>query len=297
MNDVFVGGNTVDADYFRVVGLPVVSGRTFLADEPATSAIVPVKFARRFWPGDDAVGHVFRLSSRHPWLRVVGVVGDIRRDPRPADNPLGNRLDYFVASQPAVPPAPTSAMASAVRAAGGSYGRPSVSLRIDGPDRAVAALAKAKTVDPRLRAELQFIDEAYSTQYADVLLAARVVVVFAGIAFSVAIVGVYGVMAFLVASRTREIGIRMALGAERRDVTRLVLGSAMRLVVVGAVAGLIGTVWLSRFVRAQLFGVSAVDPWTYTIVAVAVVATAVIATWQPARHATRVDPSMTLKAE
>jgi predicted permease len=296
-NAALVGRNTVDADYFKVVGLPVLSGRMFLADEPPTSAIVPQMFARRFWPNEDAVGHSFRLSTRQGWLRIVGIVGDIHRDPRPADGAGSERMYYYAASQPPPPPAPVPSAASGPLAAGGWYGRPSVTLRIDGPDRAAAALAKAKTVDPRLHAELRFVADVYSNQYADVLLATRIVVVFAGIAFFIAIIGVYGVMAFLVVSRTREIGIRMALGAERRDVMRLVLGSATRLVIIGSTVGLAASAVLARLVRAQLFGVSPIDPWTYSIVVLSVTATAILATWQPARHAARVDPSMTLRTE
>jgi hypothetical protein len=294
---MLVGRNTVDADYFRVVGLPVTSGRIFLADEPAASAIVPQAFARRFWPNEEAVGHSFRLFARRGWLRVVGVVGDIHRDPRPTDGRATERLYYYEASQPPPPPSAVPPSASGVLAAGGWFGRPSVTVRLDGLDRSAALLAKAQSVDPRLHAELRFVDDVYSTQYADVLLATRIVLVFASLAFLVAIVGVYGVMAFMVASRTREIGIRMALGAERRDVTQLVLGSAMRLVIIGSAVGLAASAGLSRLVRAQLFGVSPVDPSTYSIVAISVVATAIIATWQPARHAARVDPSTTLRTE
>jgi hypothetical protein len=296
-NAMLVGRNTVDADYFRVVGLPVTSGRIFLADEPAASAIVPQAFARRFWPNEEAVGHSFRLFARRGWLRVVGVVGDIHRDPRPTDGRATERLYYYEASQPPPPPSAVPPSASGVLAAGGWFGRPSVTVRLDGLDRSAALLAKAQSVDPRLHAELRFVDDVYSTQYADVLLATRIVLVFASLAFLVAIVGVYGVMAFMVASRTREIGIRMALGAERRDVTQLVLGSAMRLVIIGSAVGLAASAGLSRLVRAQLFGVSPVDPSTYSIVAISVVATAIIATWQPARHAARVDPSTTLRTE
>ncbi len=293
---VQVGGHTVDADYFRVVAPPVLSGRTFVADEPATSAIVPVSFAKRFWPREDAIGHTFRLRSNLPWLRVVGVVGDIHNDPRQLPGPLANRMYYYVAVQPPQP-SPTSALPARVGASGGFYGRPSVSVRLDDRSRAPAVLAAAQSVDPRLRVELRFVDDVYSTQFADVLLATRVVIAFGALAFFVAIVGVYGVMAFLVAGRTREIGIRMALGAQRRDVTRLVLKSAARLVVIGAGLGLCVAALAAHWARAQLFGVSASDPLTYALVAAAVSTTAILATWQPARHAALVDPAVTLRME
>jgi putative ABC transport system permease protein len=291
-----VGRHTVDADYFTVVAPPVLSGRTFVSDEPTTSAIVPVSFAKRFWPSEDAVGHAFRLTSSSPWLRVVGVVGDIRNDPRPLPEPLASRMYYYVAVQPPQP-SPPSALSQRVAASGGTYGRPSVSVRLDDRSRAAAVLAAAQSVDRRLRAELRFVDDVYATQFADVLLATRVVIVFGTLAFFVAIVGVYSAMAFLVAGRTREIGIRMALGAQRGDVTRLVLTSAMRLVVIGAGLGLCVAALASHSARAQIFGVSASDPWTYLLVTAAVIITAIVATWQPARHAAHVDPAITLRME
>src|SRR4029077_3262421 len=147
--------------------------------------------------------------------------------------PLASRMHYYVAVQPPQPSQP-SVLSARVGASGGTYGRPSVSVRLDDRSRAAAVLAAAQSVDRRLRAEFRFVDDVYATQFADVLLATRVVIVFGTLAFFVAIVGVYSAMAFLVAGRTREIGIRMALGAQRGDVTRLVLKSAMRLVVIGA---------------------------------------------------------------
>jgi ABC-type antimicrobial peptide transport system permease subunit len=133
--------------------------------------------------------------------------------------------------------------------------------------------------------------------FADVLLATRVTGAFGLIAFLVAVVGVYGVMAYLVAGRRREIGIRMALGADRRDIGRLVLASSARLVVIGAALGLGGALLLSRWAASQFYGVSATDPATYTLVGATMLATALVATWHPARQAARVDPAITLRAE
>jgi len=141
------------------------------------------------------------------------------------------------------------------------------------------------------------VDDLYANQHSDVLLATRVIGAFGTLAFVVAIVGVYGVMAFLVAGRTREIGIRMALGADRRDVSRLVLRSALTMMVVGAVVGIAATLVASRWAESQFFGISSTEPFTYLLVAGAIVATAVLATWRPARQAARVDPAITLRAE
>jgi ABC-type antimicrobial peptide transport system permease subunit len=130
-----------------------------------------------------------------------------------------------------------------------------------------------------------------------VLLATRVTSAFGLVAYLVALVGVYGVMAHLVLGRRREIGIRMALGADRQDIRGLVLASSARLVMIGTLLGIAGALALSRWTSSQFFGVSALDPATYAGVAAMVVATALLATWHPARQAARIDPAVTLRGE
>jgi ABC-type antimicrobial peptide transport system permease subunit len=158
-------------------------------------------------------------------------------------------------------------------------------------------LAAARAVDPRLHVTLEFVEDKYAAMFSDVQLATRVTNAFGALAFVVAVVGVYGVMAYLVAGRRREIGIRMALGADRRDVSRLVMASAVKLVVAGTVLGIAGALVLARWTSSQFYGVSPTDPLTYLGVAAAILVTAVIATWQPARQAARIDPALTLRTE
>ena len=117
------------------------------------------------------------------------------------------------------------------------------------------------------------------------------------LAFVIAIAGVYGVMAFLVAGRRREIGIRMALGADRRDINRLILGSSARLVLTGALIGSIGAIGASQWIKSQLFGTSPADPITWAVVVLSVLVVSVLGTWHPARQAARLDPAVTLRAE
>jgi ABC-type antimicrobial peptide transport system permease subunit len=128
-------------------------------------------------------------------------------------------------------------------------------------------------------------------------LARFIVSGFAVVALAIAVAGVFGVMASLVSSRTREIGIRVALGAKPREVSHLVLSSSLRLILLGVAVGLVAAVVASRYVESQLFGVTPTDPLTYTVVAGTVVLAAILATWQPARRAARVDPAITLRAE
>jgi ABC-type antimicrobial peptide transport system permease subunit len=141
----------------------------------------------------------------------------------------------------------------------------------------------------------RFVDDQSARQFADRLLATRIITGFGMLAFVVAAAGIYGMMAFLVANRAREIGIRMALGADSRRIRRPVLESSMRLVPLGAAIGIGGAFAASRWAQSQLFGVSATDPVTIVLVTVAVIVTALVATWHPARMATRVDPMTLLR--
>ena len=139
------------------------------------------------------------------------------------------------------------------------------------------------------------MDDLYARQFGDRLLATRVVSGFGVLAFVVATAGIYGLMAFLVASRAREMGIRIALGADARDIRRLVLGSSLRLVAAGALIGVSAAIALSRWMQSQLFGVRPTDPLTLIAVTVGVMAVGLLATWQPARQASRVDPRELLR--
>jgi len=154
---------------------------------------------------------------------------------------------------------------------------------------------RTSCVDPRNILKVEFVDDQFARQFADRLLAARIVTGFGLLAFVVAVAGIYGVMAFLVANRSREIGIRLALGADGRRIRRLVLESAMWLVSLGAAIGICSAFVASRWARSQLFGVRADDPLILVLVTVAVMVTALVATWHPARQAARVDPTVLLR--
>jgi len=294
-----VGDSPVSPAYFSVVGLELLRGRWFADDEPATTAIVTERFARRFWPNGDAVGRTFRRvvsgGRETPPSVVVGVVAEFRTT-RPGVPPQADpSLYYYTARQPPTPPPATAKRAPA--STGGSWRFLNVTARLDSPGRAGLVLAAARAVDPRLRVTLEPVDAKYASMFSDLLLATRVTNAFGVIAFLVAIVGVYGVMTYLVVGRRREIGIRMALGADRRDIGRLVMTSSVMLVLAGAVLGVAGALGLSRWVSSQFFGVSATDPATYALVGAVVLGTALLATWHPARQAARVDPAETLRAE
>ena len=170
-------------------------------------------------------------------------------------------------------------------------------VRIDPPTRLEDVTRAVRSIDSSFRLRTEWIDETYATTFADRRLAARVVTAFGLLAFAVAIAGLYGVMTLLVAGRTREIGIRMALGADHQHIRRLVLGSTVRLGTAGSACGIALAVAGSRWIESQLFGVSPTDPLTHVLVVVIVLVAALTAAWGPARRAVRVDPTIALRAE
>jgi len=280
-----------------VVRLPIRSGRTFAAGDLPTDVVVTETFARKFWPGGDAVGHTFRERPQQPWNRVIGVVGDFRSAPMtmPA---VSDRQFLYYKPWTALPAAASPPPASApVVDTGGSYGVLSLTLRMNANARMTTLAAAARSFDSQLRVTLDTVDDLYADQNAETRLASRIVGGFSMLAFAVAIAGVYGLMAYLVSSRRREIGVRIALGASAGDISRLILGSSARLVTAGAAVGAIAAVIASRWIQSALFGVTATDPATYAVVIAAVILTALVATWRPARQAAAVDPARLLRAD
>jgi putative ABC transport system permease protein len=232
-------------------------------------------------------------------MTVIGVVGDFRADPRRMPAASDTRFQLYTLWRPPAPEHEARGAAPAPQRVdtGGSYGFITVTVRMDSTERAAAVRAAVARLDPRLRVEIDLVDDIYAEQHVLTLVAVRVVGAFSAVGFLVAMAGLYSVMAFLVATRTREIGIRMALGADRRDITRMVIASSGTVVLAGVVSGSAIALGLGRWLESQLFGVSAADPATHIAVASAVVLTAFAATWQPARQAARVEPAVTLRAE
>ena len=278
----------VNPDYFRVLGIPLIAGRMFEPGDPPANVIITEALARRLWPGGDAVGHRFREDPRFEWSHVIGVVKHVRTI---NDGTSGPPQRYFQKYSLRQPPSTVSTP----RSSGAAYGFLTVTARVDSRSRASDLYQTVRSIDTRNILEVEFADDQYARQFADRLLATRIMTGFGMLAFVVAAAGIYGLMAFLVANRGREIGIRMALGADSRDIRRLVLASSMWLVVLGAAIGIGGAFVASRWAQSQLFGVKATDPITIVVVTVAVAVTALLATWQPARQATRVDPKVLLR--
>ena len=291
--DILVPRLWVDPEYFRVLGIPLVAGRMFERGDPPTNVIVTEALAQRLWPGVDAVGHRFREYPLLPWSYVIGVVKHVRTIQDGTSGPQQYFQKYSLRQPP--PPAAASITPNPRSFSGPAFGFLTVTARVDSRSRAADLYQTARSVDGRNILKVEFVDDQYARQFADRLLATRIITGFGVLAFVVAAAGIYGLMAFLVASRAREIGIRMALGADSQRIRQLVLGSSMWLVSVGAAVGIAGAFAASRWAQSQLFGVSATDPLTIVLVTVAVVVTAVLATWHPARQAARIDPTVLLK--
>jgi predicted permease len=293
---VTVGRSWVDRAFFDVVRLPVYAGTLPESNGDLNEVVVPRLFARRFFPNGDAVGHVFRRSSREPWLRVAAVVGDFRtnrvRMPEDGDPEL-----FYYSFLPPPVPQPAAAVGTRRIDTGMSRRFVTFTVRLNRPESTAALEAAARRIDPQLPVTVTSVDDRYARQAADTELAANVVTIFGWFSFAIAMAGVYGVMTFIVANRTREIGIRVALGAHASHIRRLVLRSSFRLALLGAAAGVGLAMAASTWLQSQLFGVSATDPATLAIVVIGVMATSLAATWLPARRAAGVDPAVALRRE
>ncbi len=278
----------VSPAYFRTLGIPIVRGRGFTAadaDEDAPGvAVISRAFARRWWPDGDPVGERLRLGSPDgSAATIVGVAGDARfRDLTTGlMDPASDPDVYFAYAQ-----IPTTALDLVVRSSGpGPVG-------IRGIREAVAAL------DPALPVfRVEPLADALARQTAGGRFGSFLLGVFAALALALAAVGVYGVMAFLVGIRRREIAIRLAVGAAPRAVLGLVLRQGMTVVAVGAVAGIGLALAGGRYLEGLLFGVRPTDPRTFALVCAVMLAVAVLANLLPAYRATRVDPQRALQAE
>jgi len=273
---------TVTPNYFRTMRIPLLSGRDLAeTDTPEVPlvAVINETMAHRFWPHQDAVGK--RFKENYPdskWITVIGVVGDVRE---------------FGLAEPAIPEAyyPESQA---------TYSELVVVVRTDNdPEAQVPAIRNAlHGLDKGLAwYGVQTLSEMVSDSSREKRFVALVLALFAVVALALASVGIYGVVSYSVSQRTREIGIRIAFGAEVRNVLGMVLSEGLRLVIAGVAVGLLGAWALSRYLTSILFSVRASDPPTYVGVALLMTAVTLVACLVPARRATKVDPMVALRYE
>jgi predicted permease len=270
-------------DYFRSLGIPMRSGRDFNASDVhrgASVAIVNESAAKAFWKDRDPIGMRLKFDADSAgWRTVVGVVADVRQHVGDTSRP---EAQIFVPHTQD----PHQTLILTVRA--------------DAPMGPLTAAVREILIarDPDLPFyEVRSMEEHLRIAVWDQQLFAVLMSVFAGLALLIAAVGIYGVMAYTVAQRTQEIGIRMALGAEQRKVLVMVVGQALKLAGTGVAIGLAGAFALTRLMEGLLFGVRPDDPPTFAVVTMLLALSAVIAAWIPARRAARVDPMVALRCE
>jgi len=293
----------VTPDYFRTMNIPLKSGRfftdrddrSFLGDKDLSkmteqerigagvnAIIIDEEFARRHWPNEDAVGKRLRWGPDNPGapvLTVLGVVGRVKMEGLSQDS--NNVQGYF-----SFPQLGNGNMTVIVKAQ-------------SDPNQLISALREqVKAVDPDQPIyNIRTMDEIRAESVASERLNLTLLSIFAGIALVLAIVGIYGVMSYSVTQRTHEIGIRMAIGAQPRDVFRMVIGQGMTLALIGVGLGLIGAFALTRLMASMLFDIAPTDPVTFAAIAVLLTTVALLACFIPGRRATKVDPVISLRYE
>ncbi|HEX3743167.1 MAG TPA: ABC transporter permease [Bryobacteraceae bacterium] len=267
------------ADYFAALRIPIRQGRVFTARDRADTepvALIDDVLARQYWPGQNPVGQHIRRGNAAAWATIVGVVGHVKQSDLAGEDIKGKY--YFPLFQMPLP-------------------FMSFVMRAPDPDRLATALRDAvHAVDPTQPvSQIRLMTEMVDSSLAPRRFVVTVLGVFAAMALAMALIGLYGVISYAVTQRTQELGVRMALGAQPAEIMRLVLGQGMKLAGGGAAAGLAVSLLLSRFLRGQLFHVSAFDPLTFALMAAALIAAALLASYIPARRATRVDPMAALR--
>jgi predicted permease len=277
---VFLSNRAVDPHYFETMGIEFIAGGPFTEDSRPDQVVVDEGFARRFWPGGGAIGSRFNIASAGVSdLRIFEIIGITRhirfdRETDEQDRPV---FPLYVRLLPSSTPP--------LRYVG----------RLDQPERFADLVTSVRAIAKPSFIRADFLDDRYARLEGDRRIAASVTTGFGLLALGIAAAGIYAVMAFLVAGRMREIGIRLALGASPGDVRRATFGASLKFVAAGAVIGLAAALAVSRWLESQLYGVSATDASTYALATAVVVIAALVATWYPARQAARVDPAMTLR--
>ncbi|MEW6207352.1 MAG: ABC transporter permease [Acidobacteriota bacterium] len=266
----------VTADYFQAIGIPLLRGRAFtdadMKSDPEV-AIINEALAKKYWPDEDPLGKRIQVKGMSSPMTVAGIVGDVKQfgldtDPRPEIYAPGYRSSMTLIARAKVNPA-----------------------------RLLSALEEAVQQDSRAAVSVKSIEEFVADSIERRRVFAQLMSGLAAVALVLAMMGLYGVTSYSVSQRTREIGIRMALGAYRGDVMRLVVGQALRLAAGGLGIGLIASLALTRVFESMLYRVSATDPVTIIALSIIMMAVAAAASFIPARRATKVDPMMALRHE
>jgi putative ABC transport system permease protein len=283
--------NFVGEDYFKTMGIRTLEGRTFEAPDRNENAqkvvVINQAMARRFWQGSP-IGRRLDAGFTNPpaapaWLTVVGIVEDTKNIG--VDKPAGTEL-YFLQDQTTAFGVGTR-MSFVVRSEGSSASGIASSIR-----------SVVADLDPSVPIfQLQTMSDVVSDSLVRPRFLSLLLGAFSAIAMSLAAIGIYGVMAYSVAQRTQEIGVRVALGATTGNVLSMVVREGLKMTVFGLAVGLTGAFWLTRWMASLLFEVSATDPLTFAMVGIGLTAVGLLACFVPARRAAKVDPMVALRYE
>jgi predicted permease len=283
-----VAGVEISSEYFHLLGVPLLRGRNFQPNEGrsgAKVAIVNQRFAARYWPEEDPVGkriNIVRFDKSEQWVTVVGEVADVKHKTWPNPNESEMEPTIYV-------PYLQDQEGRWIAVLASTRGDPhSLAVPLRDAIQRVAELASLEVMTlPEHAARQRWFTSLYGSLFA----------IFAFIGIVLAGVGIYAVMSYSVSQRTQEIGIRMALGAQRFTVVKLVLAQGLRLAAIGVLTGLLGSFALTRVMERLLVGVQPTDPTTFIAVALLLTTIALIACYLPARRATAVDPMLALRSE
>jgi predicted permease len=285
-------GRVASTGFVEALGIPMVRGRFFTNDDTATSPVVVVvnqAFVNKYLPGQDAIGHVFSLGDKGRFAdgRIVGVIGDVKQ----GDVTAATRPEIYYCLAQTEPGTPLYDIARAFMQVAIRAAVPADSLRAQF-DKALHEVAPDATTS-----NVETMQETVEDSFGSQTLIAHLLEAFAGLALMIASVGLYGLLSFTVAQRTREIGVRIALGAPQGNILALVLKRALLMVAIGLAAG-VGISWFAvRFASSYIYGVKAHDAVTFVVVALVLGTAAFVAAWLPARRAASVDPILALRSE
>jgi predicted permease len=279
----------VTTDYLKTMGIPVRRGRPFNDSDNEQSgrvAIINETMARQYWPGEDPLGKRFTMgdaSEKASWITIVGVAGDVRQ--MGVDEPVKAEM-YFPYQQSEEDVAFYAPRDFVIRTS------------VDPLSVVAAVRNEIHQVDPEQPiSNIRTMDEMLGEETASRRLGMTLLTTFAGLALLLATLGIYGVLAYFVVQHTQEIGVRMALGAQRSNILALVLKQGMALTLLGVVIGLAIAFAITRLMASLLYGISTTDPLTYGVIVLLLTTVAFFACYLPARRATKVDPMVALTYE
>ncbi|HEX5411181.1 MAG TPA: ABC transporter permease, partial [Terriglobia bacterium] len=274
--------NVVSANYFETMRIPLLKGRTFSKLDTAEASKVVVineELARRFWPNHDALGKGISINGpKGPWREIVGIIADVKQH----SLWQGSRPMFYLP----YPQNPEPSMTLVIRSG------------YNPADLAGEVRHAVESIDPNEPVyNVQTMSQVVTRSLGPRRMSTFLLGLFALLALVLATVGIYGVVSYTAAQRTHEIGIRMALGAQKRDVLRLVLGQGMILTLIGVGIGIVGALGLTRFLSSLLYGIKPTDPLTFVVVSLLLTGVALLACYIPARRAMKIDPMEALRYE